>query len=136
MEWTADAPKRGDMIRTKVRFYHHYGIFVDENCVVQFGLPDNTGVDPDTIAVLTTDMDTFMHGGIPETARLSAAERKKRRSPERTVEYALSKVGTTGYNILHNNCEHFANECLFGEAKSSFLDDVREKIRIKKERKG
>lgn len=135
MDWTADVPKRGDMIRTKVRFYYHYGIFVDETCVVQFGMPDNTGVDPDTIAVLTTDIDTFMNGAMPETARLTAAERKKRRSPEKTVEYALSKVGTRGYNILHNNCEHFANECLFGEARSGFLDDVREKIRIKREKK-
>lgn len=132
MEWVAETPKRGDMIRTKVRFYYHYGIFVDEGCVVQFGMPDNAGVDPETIAVLTTDIDTFMNGAIPETARLSAAERKKRRSPEETVEYALSKLGTKGYNILHNNCEHFANECLFGEAKSSFVDAVREKIRLKK----
>jgi hypothetical protein len=88
-------------------------------------------VDPETIAVLTTDIDTFMNGGIPETARLSAAERKKRRSPEKTVEYALSKVGTKGYNILHNNCEHFATDCVLGEKTSNFLEEVRQKIRMK-----
>ena len=131
MEWTSEAPKRGDMIRVKVRFYYHYGIYADDACVIQFGMPDNAGVDPETIAVLTTDIDTFVIGGDPQTAKLSAAERRNRRSAEETVAYALSKVGTKGYNILHNNCEHFANECLFGEARSSFLDSVRAHIRSK-----
>ena len=40
----------------------------------------------------------------------------------------LAKAREKGYNILNNNCEHFANECYFGE-KKSFLDEVREKIR-------
>ena len=34
-------------------------------------------------------------------------------------------------DILHNNCEHFVNECAFGKSNSRFLDDVREKLRQK-----
>lgn len=130
MEWSVNEPKLGDMIRTKVKFYYHYGIYIDDQTVVQFGMPDNTGVDPDTIAVLTTDIDTF-NQGLVETAVLSKEEKRKRRSGEKTAEYALSQLGRKGYNILHNNCEHFANECMFGETKSHLLDGFRDMIRKK-----
>ncbi len=113
MTWTTDAPKPGDMLRVKVKFYYHYGIFVDENTVVQFGLPDNVGLEPEKIAVLATDLETFAHGGFVERAKLDFKERLKRRSPKQTAAYALSKLGTTGYHILDNNCQHFARDCLF-----------------------
>lgn len=133
MKWTVTEPKSGDMIRTKVNFYYHYGIFANENCIIQFGMPDNSGIDPDTIEVITTDVKTFSNGGAIETSGLSASEKIKRYPPKKTVKIALSRVGERGYNILHNNCEHFANECVFGESKSTFLDDVRSVI--KKRRK-
>lgn len=135
MEWVTDTPKPGDMVRVKVKFYHHYGIFIDEATVVQFGLPDNSGTEPEDIAVLTTDIPTFLAGGFLETAKLDRRERSLRRNPEETAAYALSKVGTKGYHILNNNCEHFANECLFREARSSFVEDVRAKIREKLQKK-
>ena len=34
------------------------------------------------------------------------------------VMRALSKVGEKGYNVLWQNCEHFARWCCYGEAKS------------------
>ena len=130
MEWSVKEPKPGDMIRTKVKFYYHYGIYINDNTVVQFGMPDNTGVDPDTIAVLTTNIDTFNQGTV-ETALLSREEAKRLRKPQQTADYALSQLGRTGYNILHNNCELFANECMFGETKSHLLDGFRDMIRKK-----
>ena len=130
MNWEFKEPKMGDMIRTKIKFYHHYGIFVDEQTVVAFGMPDNSGVDPETIEVLTTDVVTFMHGSTLETAVLDRKERYDRRSPKETVDYAMSQLGRKGYHIL-NNCEHFTNECIFGESKSSFVDSVRDEIRKK-----
>lgn len=130
MKWSDKTPEFGDMIRVKVKFYYHYGIFVDENTVVQFGMPDNTNTPPDDIAVITTDINTFSNGEFVEKADPDRTEKKRRNSPEITVKAALSRVGEKGYNILNNNCEHFANECYFGE-KKSFLDEVREKIRHK-----
>ncbi len=131
MTWTSSLPRMGDIVRVKVRFYHHYGIFLDEETVVQFGMPDNSGVDPKDIAVMVTDIDTFLNGGELETARLSVAEKVKRFSPRKTKELALNRVGETGYNILHNNCEHFVNECVFGRHDSFFVNSVREEIRDK-----
>ena len=130
MKWSDKAPEYGDMIRVKVSFFHHYGIFVDENTIVQFGLRDNSNTPPDDIAVITTDIDVFANGEFVEKAVPEQDEKKKRYSPDETVKKALSRIGERGYNILNNNCEHFVNECYFGE-KKSFLDDVRKKIRHK-----
>lgn len=130
MNWTDETPRFGDMIRVKVRFFYHYGIFVDENTVIQFGLPDNGNTPPDDIEVITTDIASFSNGEFVERAEPDRTEEKKRHTPEETVKIAKSRIGEKGYNILNNNCEHFANECYFGE-KKSFLDDVRQKIRNK-----
>ena len=129
MIWSDDTPQYGDMIRVKVKFYYHYGIFVDQNSVIQFGMPDNSNTPPDEIEVMTTDIKTFSNGEFVECARPEKSD-KERRRPKEVVEIATSRLGEKGYNILNNNCEHFANECYFGE-KKSFLDDVRTKIRQK-----
>ena len=131
MQWVAKTPVRGDMIRTKVRFYYHYGIFVSEDQVIQFGLPDDPMRAADSIKVLSSDIATFLHGGEVEVAEPDGAERRRMRSADQIVQIARSRLGEGGYDILHNNCEHFVNECAFGQHTSSFLQDVREKLRKK-----
>ncbi len=39
-------------------------------------------------------------------------------SPKETVERALSRVGENKYNLLLNNCEHFAIWCKTGVSES------------------
>ncbi|MFR8914344.1 MAG: lecithin retinol acyltransferase family protein [Oscillospiraceae bacterium] len=43
------------------------------------------------------------------------AERKLLRAPGEIAAAALSAVGRGGYDYRTNNCEHFSNECAFGE---------------------
>lgn len=131
MQWTEKAPSYGDMIRTKVSFYHHYGIFVSEEQVIQFGLPDDPMRPAENIKVLSTDIDTFLQGGELEVGVPDRQERLKMRKPEQIVAMATQRLGEGGYDILHNNCEHFVNQCVFGESTSSFLQGVREKLRKK-----
>ena len=134
MKWTTDPPERGDIVRVKVSFYYHYGIFVDDEHVVQFGLPDNSQTPPEAIAVCVTDVYAFMHGGMLETGVPSRQEAARRRGPDETVRLAMSRVGETGYDILRNNCEHFANACAFTEARPTALDGLRAAIRRKLKR--
>ena len=129
MKWTDEQPRFGDIIRTKVTFYHHYGIFVSQDEVIQFGTPDNVSQPAESVRVLTTDIYAFIRDGELEVGKFEKGE--KHRSPEETVSTAREKLGMGGYDILHNNCEHFVYECAFGEKKSAFLDDVREKLRKK-----
>ncbi|MBE6807955.1 MAG: hypothetical protein E7524_00630 [Ruminococcaceae bacterium] len=131
MEWTVDSPKSGDIIRTKVTFYHHYGIFINESRIIQFGLPDNVYTPAEEIKVLATDIYTFLQGGELEVGKPTRQELKNMRSPEEIVKLAESRLGQGGYDILHNNCEHFVNECAFGEHNSEFLSSVRNKLRKK-----
>jgi hypothetical protein len=131
MKWTVDTPKLGDIVRVKVKFYYHYGIFENEDSVYQFGYPDNTGIPADEIKVICSDVLTFLNGGDIETAKLSREEEKKRRNPEDTINYAKSRLGRTGYHILYNNCEHFVNECVFGESKSYLLEEARQNVKNK-----
>lgn len=129
--WAEKSPVLGDMVRTKVQFYHHYGIFVSDSEVIQFGLPDDPMRPADQIRVLSTDVLTFLQGGDLEVMVPDKEARRKMRTPEQIVAIARQRIGEGGYNILHNNCEHFVNECVFGEKRSAFLQDVREKLRKK-----
>lgn len=131
MKWKAETPKFGDIIRTKVTFYHHYGIFKNENEVIQFGLPNDVSRPAKEVKVLKSDIYAFLSGSEVEVGFPDKAEIKKMRSPEDIVSLAESRIGEGGYDILHNNCEHFANECAFGEHRSGFLDGVRQKLRKK-----
>ena len=132
MNWKFGTPKSGDIIRTKVSFYHHYGIFVNENEIIQFGLPDDPGRPANEIFVLSTNIDSFLScGGELEVAVLEHAEKQKIRPAKEIIQIAKSKIGEGGYDILHNNCEHFVNKCAFGESESSFLNSVRSKLRQK-----
>ena len=131
MNWVEKKPAPGDIVRTKVRFYHHYGIYVSDEQVIQFGMPDNTGTPNEQICVLATDVYTFLHGGSLETGEPDREERKKMRPAAEAVAMAQSRLGQTGYDILHNNCEHFVNDCVFGEPVSGWLEAERAKLREK-----
>ena len=126
--WTEKTPVFGDLIRTKVRFYHHYGIFVSEEEVIQFGLPDDPLRPAEEIRVLNSDIAAFLQGGEVEVAVPDSATRRHMRSPEQIVELARQRIGEGGYDILHNNCEHFVNACVFGKAYSTQIDEMRARI--------
>ena len=131
MEWKCITPERGDIIRTKVCFYCHYGIFISEDEVIQFGLPGDPGRAASEIDVLSSDIYAFLGGGELEVGKPTREEAKKMRSREEIIKTARERIGEGGYDILHNNCEHFVNSCAFGESNSAFVDNVREEIRRK-----
>jgi hypothetical protein len=131
MIWVEKSPVFGDMVRTKVQFYYHYGIFASESEVIQFGLPNDPLRSSEQIRVLSTDVITFLQGGDLEVMVPDTQSRRQMRRPEQIVAIARERIGEGGYNIIHNNCEHFASDCVFGQPHSSFLQDIREKLRKK-----
>ena len=124
MKWLPGECRPGDMIRVRLGSIYHYGIFVSEDEVVQFGPPPVGVRAPDEkIAVCTTDIEGFCLGNIVEVA---VFERRERRfSPEETVARARARLGEGGYNLIHNNCEHFAYECALGVSRSTQEEDAR-----------
>ena len=132
MKWELIEPHAGAMIRVKVGAVYHYGIFVSDDEIIQFGPNPSLrmGIPDSELSVCITDVDTFLCGQFLETAVASdRAERKKMRKPDEVVKIAKSRLGEKGYSILNNNCEHFAYDCLIGEHYSSQTDDVRAMFR-------
>lgn len=127
MKWTLKAAGYGDMVRVKIGQLYHYGIFVSENEVIQFGPPpvSRSLLKDSELQVCVTDVYGFLCGGFMEVAEAERKERIKRRSAEQTVEAARARVGERGYHILYNNCEHFAYECALGEKYSSQTEALR-----------
>ncbi len=120
MKWKIGDPQCGDMIRVRAGSVFHYGIYSDDEDVIQFGESPvlRTGRTGEDISVISTDIDKFLCGGFLEVAELDKKEKKKKHTPENTLHAAHSRIGEKGYDILNNNCEHFAYECMFGSRKS------------------
>lgn len=131
MKWLMQDPSYGDMIRVELGGIYHFGIYVSDDEVIQFGLPPSSRAQmrDDEIEVLASDVDTFLAGGFLEVCLFDRKEKKQNRTPEETVQYARSQIGMRGYNILYNNCEHFANTCISGKAICDQTERIRQLIR-------
>ena len=129
MKWQLIDVSFGDMIRVKNGSIWHYGIYVSDDEVIQFGLAprQRTQNSDGNVVVCTSTMDVFCDGDFVEVA-VPEKRDKKRMSPAQTVQNARNRLGEGGYNIIHNNCEHFAYQCYLGEKYCSQTDDVRQKF--------
>ena len=126
MRWTFSEAKRGDMVRVKLGEIYHYGIYVSDEEIVQFGLPPTSLFrNEKTVTVCSTDAETFLAGGFLEVGESEKTERKNRKTPDETVAAARARLGEKGYHILYNNCEHFAYECAFGQKYCSQVERIR-----------
>ncbi len=112
-------PQPGDQIRVKCKQIYHHGIYIGNDEVVAFGHSFSLLEDHSKIEVLKTSVEEFLQGGFLEVRIFNKKELKQKRKPEEIIKTALSKLGEKGYHILHNNCEHFANYCVFGKKIST-----------------
>ena len=122
-EWKLIDLYPGAHIRVKVRNYYHHAIYIGNGEVVQFGHPMNVNEDPKNIRVIRSPIDDFANGAsFIEVYQYSKQELKIKNKDEDIIKIALSHLGEDGYNFLHNNCEHFANRCIFNISKSEQVD--------------
>ena len=129
MKWKMKEAQFGDIVRVSLGSIYHYGIFVSEEEVIQFGLPPTPNRRAEDVEVLSAPVSAFLAGGFLEVGCSERQDKKRRRSPKDTVAAARGRLGERGYDIIHNNCEHFANECAFGEKFSSMTENLRAKFR-------
>lgn len=122
-------PKPGDHIRVKCHQIYHHGIYIGNDEVIAFGHTFSLLEDHNSIEVIKTTMNDFLQGGFVEVRIYQKKELKKIRKPDEIIAIAKSKIGERGYNILHNNCEHFANYCVFGEKISMQTDLIHQQIK-------
>lgn len=123
--WSPIEPYKGAHIRVKFHDFFHHGIYISHDCVVQFGLPMDVYSEPEKVKVLVSSLEEFCKDeSIFEVRVYSKDELLRKRSDEEIGDYALSCVGMGGYNLLNNNCEHFANLCVFGKKISAQVESV------------
>lgn len=110
--------------------YYHYGVVVGDDDVVHFNIDFDCDDEEElvNVRIIRTDMDDFSGLGIYIVENDLMSEMDTVYSPEEIAERALSKVGSNfgGYNLVTNNCEHFANWCATGNRTSRqvfFTDD-------------
>ena len=107
----------GDHIRVKrrIRYYHH-GIDIGQNRVIHFtGEP---GKKKDA-SIQETSLEEFS-----ENRKIKIVQYSECFSPQKTVAIAKRNLSGSGYNLVWNNCEHFARYCKTGEKKSEQVKDA------------
>ena len=94
----------------------------------QHGLFEHHGIDlgDGTVAhylegreILRSPLEEFC-AGQKATVIMHARASK----PRETLSRALSRIGERNYNLLFNNCEHFANWCKTGSHRSHQVEDL------------
>ena len=106
--------KAGDHIKADYGMYYHHGIYVGDGQVIAYSKENNK-------SVALTSLDEFAQGH----AIIKVEHDDAKFSRDEVVDRAYSRLGEDDYNLVFNNCEHFANWCVTGNAKS---DQVRETV--------
>ena len=112
--------QHGDVIKVNRTLYAHYGIYVEGGTVIHYNNEEGGNFSDLSGFVQETSLERFLDG--EKSYYICEFNRKdypKIYSPEETVARARSKLGKGGYNLITNNCEHFAVWCKTGRAKSS-----------------
>ena len=90
--------------------YTHHGIYVGNDTVVHYLNEEG---------ITTASLKEFSLGNLIWVRRY----RNARYSGEECAERAWSRVGEDNYNLVFNNCEHFATWCVTGEASSEQVNE-------------
>ena len=107
---------KGDHVKVRRTVYAHHGIDIGDGTVVHFtGEPGNKS----DAKIRQTSMEDFLHGG-----ELEIVKYKKCNPPNKVIKTALSRKKQEGYNLLNDNCEHFARYCKTGQHESEQVNDA------------
>lgn len=102
---------RGDQIYVMREFlnlkgvYEHHGIDCGDGTVIHYRKSDST--------IARTSMTTFADGRPLQVRHYPVSY-----TPDATIARASSRLGEQQYNLLYNNCEHFATWCKTGVSES------------------
>lgn len=100
---------RGDHIFVRRRRYSHHGIDCGDGTVIHYLGPRGSNR-----YVARTTWETFAAG-----SQVRVRSYEWRLSADETIRNAESRIGSVGYHLVRNNCEHFATWCCTGRAASS-----------------
>ena len=94
--------------------YQHYGVYIGNGRVVHFAPLEGYEINFENGIIHETELEKFLQGRalrIDFSAGMVFPQ-------EEILHRALSRIGEKGYDLLSNNCEHFARWCVSGESVS------------------
>ena len=113
--------KPGDVIVADRFLYQHYGIYSGNDRVIHYAA-ENGDFGSD-VRVRETSLEQFAKGWKYRVLKPNDNHCKEKRfSKEDTICRARSRKGEKAYNLLFNNCEHFALWCETGKNKSEQVE--------------
>ena len=113
--------KAGDIIEIDRILYKHYGIYEGDGKVIHYSA-DNSDIGSGATIRETSLKQFAKEGDCKLVTCIRNRSNFKTYSPEETVNRARSRLGEKKYNLVFNNCEHFAIWCKYGENKSIQVD--------------
>ena len=123
--WIKKKPSKGDHIRVCRGLYSHHGIYISDIEVIHFtGREDDSILDWSKPEVISSDLEYFLKGDTLEVKEYTEDELQDLYPVDCIVEYARACLGDKGYNLIFNNCEHFANTCTLGRFRSKQVEAV------------
>jgi len=114
-------PMKGDVIWA-VRFPLHCGIYESDDSVIHFA-PINGSKTKEDAVIHRSTLTEFVKNYPVVVIEFSP---EKCLPPEESIRRAYSRLGENTYNLVLNNCEHFAIWCKIGEHRSLQVDLVKE----------
>ena len=116
--------KKGDVIYAQRNLYRHFGVYSGDGMVIHFAdKKSGLGIKAN---VVETSLDVFSKGAKIHLCQFTATELNF--SPRKTLKRARSRLGGKGFNIVTNNCEHFALWCKTGDSVSMQTQNAIERI--------
>lgn len=123
--WEFGIPKEGDHIRVSRGLYTHHGIFISNDEIIHFTGEENDNVmDWSNNEVIQSTLERFLLEGTLEIKIYTHEELEDLYPVEEIVQYARHCLGDRDYNLIWNNCEHFANMCTLGRFRSHQVEKV------------
>jgi hypothetical protein len=104
--------------------YRHYGVYVGKGKVIHYAgrggdWEDDVSVREVSMQEFLRDADEYMICKFPSKCK---DPRYHRYTKKETVERAYSRLGERKYDLLTNNCEHFAVWCRTNISESRQVD--------------
>jgi hypothetical protein len=123
--WVKRNPKSGEHIKVSRGVYTHHGIFIGYNEVIHFASKeDSDDILGNNNEVISTSLNKFLRNGILEVKEYLDDELDDLYPVHDIISYARHCIGDKGYNLIFNNCEHFANSCTLGRHRSKQVENV------------
>lgn len=108
----------GDIIYVNHLLYKHFGIYISDDCIIHYdGKQDDLLLRK--MCIRDTNIERFLNGKGSYKVKQFKNEKY---SPNEVVKRAKNEIGSKDFNLILNNCEHFAIWCKTGNKKSSQIN--------------